>query len=254
MAARLGRRRTLLVAGLLAGSLGLAAALIPAARDAALRLFTPGRPSAGDYARRRLPEINAALLAAPADFVLAAGDSHAELLSPTPLCGLPTLNGGSSGANTRVYARLAGGLVFARRPRAAVLTIGTNNMRAKNRPSDPATMRAIVAEAAAIIGTLAAAADRLVVTAVPPVGPRLAPLYDGAGIRTLSEELRRLCEARANCTFTDPFASLRSAESFAVGVPGALGDALHLADYPAAGRAIEAVLCPMGALAPSTSP
>ena len=49
---------------------------------------------------RRLPQIRAALRAAPPGFTLVVGDSHAEFLCAYPLGPRPVVNGGIGGIET----------------------------------------------------------------------------------------------------------------------------------------------------------
>lgn len=196
-------------------------------------------------ARDRLPVINTALRAANGPFILLAGDSHAALAAGSPLCGHPTVNGGAGGAGTRVYRNLSRELNPRMRPVAVIITIGINDMLVRTKPSAPAAMVQLTRDAGAIISDLASITDRLVVTAVPPVSARVAGKFDAKAIVSFSGELRRLCADTPNCTFADPFASIRSDIGFHTARPGTLSDDLHLADYPAAYRALKPLICPV---------
>jgi hypothetical protein len=82
---------------------------------------------------------------------------------------------------------------------------------------------------------------RVIVNAIPPVGPELRGHFDIAAIETYSLRLREICGA-VNCEFVDPFAALRSAE-FGISTPGSMGDTLHLASYRQAYGTIGAQIC-----------
>lgn len=195
-------------------------------------------------ARDRLPVINTALRAANGPFILLAGDSHAALAAGSPLCGYPTINGGAGGVGTRVYKNLSRELHPRMRPVAVIVTLGINDMLVRTKPSAPAAMAQLTRDANAIIADLARITDRLVVTAVPPVSARVAGKFDAKAVVSFSGELRHLCAATSNCIFADPFGSIRSDIGFHIARPGALSDDLHLADYPAAYRALKPLICP----------
>jgi hypothetical protein len=208
-----------------------------------MRHLLIGSPNAGDHARARIPEINAALASAPAGFILTAGDSHAHAIGQSSLCGRTTVSGGSDGAGGRVYATAVRGLVFRERPAAIVLTIGANDLLLKNKPSRPDNLARLASYDREIIRALAETTDRLVVTAIPPVAAQVAAKFDLKGLADLSGELERICRETPSCVFADPFAPLR-AEDFGIARPGALIDDLHLGDYPEAYRRLEPQLCP----------
>lgn len=227
------RRRVLLgLAGL--ALLGLGAALGWSLRKPAM--------SARAYAQSRLVAVQVHLDEAPADYVFLAGDSHAEL-QPTAQrpCGVELVNGGVSGSSAAVYADLLPALAFRTRPRAAILTIGTNDVLAKNRPRAPEPAGQFEAAADRIVRRLMKETDRVVVTALPPIGRALGDRLDAEAVPAYSTRLRDLC-ARLGCQFADPFAAIRDgAGGFAK--PGAMRDELHLAAYRPALRALEPMLC-----------
>lgn len=213
-------------------------------------LHAPPAMNARAYAQNRLIAVQVHLDEAPADYVFLAGDSQSELESPAQRpCGLELVNGGVSGSSAAVYADLVATLRFPARARAAALTIGTNDLMAKNKPLGPEATAHFEASAERILRTLMANTDRLVVTAVPPVGRELARWLEPAAVAHYSDRLRALC-TRLGCTFADPFASLRDGDT-GFAKPGALRDGLHLSRYRPVMDALAPVLCgPRPALVP----
>lgn len=198
--------------------------------------------SARAYAQNRLVAVQVHLDEAPPDYVFLAGDSHAELQSPAQRpCGLEIVNGGVSGASAAVYADLVGALAFRGRARAAVLTIGTNDILLKNRPRSPETAARFEEAAGRIVRHLLGVTDRLVVTALPPIGRNLEGRLDPEAVGDYSQRLRTLC-VRLGCRFADPFAGIRDGES-GFAKPGAMRDGLHLSAYRPALRALEPMVC-----------
>jgi len=195
------------------------------------------------YAQNRLIAVQVHLDAAPAEYVFLAGDSQAELQSPSERpCGREIVNGGVSGATAAVYADLLRSLRFPVRPRAAVLTIGTNDLLRKNDPLSADASARFEKAAGAIVATLKAAADEVVVTALPPVGRELDRWLEPAAVGRYSARLKALCE-RLGCRFADPFEALRDGDT-GFAKPGAMRDGLHLSAYRPVMRALEPALCP----------
>ncbi|KAB1070691.1 SGNH/GDSL hydrolase family protein [Methylobacterium planeticum] len=198
--------------------------------------------SARAYAQNRLIAVQVHLDEAPPDYVFLAGDSQAELQPPAQRpCGLELVNGGVSGSSAAVYADLVETLSFRGRPRAVMLTIGTNDLMRKNSPLDPKAAAQFEAAATRIVRRLMQVTDTLVVTALPPVGRDLERVLEPGAVGAYSERLRALCE-RLGCRFADPFAALRDGGS-GLATPGALRDGLHLAAYRPALLALAPALC-----------
>ena len=197
------------------------------------------------YALGRLTAVQVHLGEAPPAYVFLAGDSHAELQTPAQRpCGLELVNGGVSGATAPVYADLVATLRFPVRPRAAVLTIGTNDILAKNDPRDPAAAARYEAAATRIIRQLMGTADRLVVTALPPIGRELAGRLDPLAVADYSDRLKALC-ARLGCRFADPFGAIRDGTT-GFAKPNTMRDGLHLSAYRPALAALAPDLCDPG--------
>ncbi len=219
---------------------------------AALLLFAAGaiagwssRKAPADaraYASMRLVAVQVALDEAPAAYDFLAGDSQTELQPGDQRpCGLPLVIGGVSGATSAAYADYLARLTFPVRPTAASLTIGTNDLLLKNRPRGVDATARFEAAAERIVRGLQAVTDRVVVTALPPVGREIAAMVDAGAVGEYSNTLKALC-GRLGCTFTDPFADLRDGET-GYAKPGALRDGLHLAKFRPAIQALAPALC-----------
>ncbi|MCJ2142981.1 SGNH/GDSL hydrolase family protein [Methylobacterium sp. E-066] len=194
------------------------------------------------YAVMRGIAVQVSLDEAPPEYVFWGGDSQVELQpgGQRP-CGLDFVNGGFSGATAAAYLDHLSGLTFRHRPKAAALTIGTNDILLKNTPRSAEAAARFEATVEAIVKRLQAVSPRLVVTALPPIGRESSRFLDAAAVPDYSQRLRALC-GRLTCTFADPFASLRDGET-GYAKPGALRDGLHLAAYRPAMAALEPVLC-----------
>ncbi|MCJ2092944.1 GDSL-type esterase/lipase family protein [Methylobacterium sp. J-072] len=194
------------------------------------------------YAVMRGIAVQVSLDEAPPDYVFWAGDSQVELQpgSQRP-CGVDFVNGGFSGATAAAYLDHLSGLTFRHRPKAAAVTIGTNDILLKNTPRSAEAAARFEATVEAIVKRLQAVSPRVVVTALPPIGRESSRFLDAAAVPDYSQRLRALC-ARLTCTFADPFASLRDGET-GYAKPGTLRDGLHLAAYRPAMAALEPVLC-----------
>lgn len=205
------------------------------------RLHRPAA-DARAYAAMRLIAVQVSLDEAPPDFVFLAGDSQAELQpgSQRP-CGLALVNGGVSGATAAAYADHLASLTFRLRPRAAALTIGTNDILAKNTPLSVESATRFEAAVERIVTRLQSVTGRVVVTALPPVGRELGRLIDAAAVGDYARRLTALC-GRLGCAFTDPFSGLRDGET-GFAKPGAMRDGLHLAAYRPALAGLEPDLC-----------
>jgi lysophospholipase L1-like esterase len=194
------------------------------------------------YATMRVVAVQVALDEAPGDYVFLAGDSQTELQPGDQRpCGLALVNGGVSGATSSAYADYLAGLTFRVRPRAASLTIGTNDLLLKNRPRGEDAAARFTASAERIVRGLQAVSERVVVTALPPVGREISALVDAGAVGDYSERLKALC-GRLGCTFADPFADLRDGDT-GFAKPGSLRDGLHLAKFRPALAALAPALC-----------
>ena len=194
------------------------------------------------YAEMRRIAVQASLDEAPPDYMFYAGDSQVELQpgSQRP-CGLEFVNGGISGATAASYAEYLARTTFKVLPRVAALTIGTNDILAKNNPQSAQQGQHFEVAVEAIISRLQSVSPRVVVTALPPVGRDIGKLVDAGAVAVYSQRLKTLC-GRLGCVYADPFATLRDGDS-GYAKPGALRDGLHLTAFRPALRALEPVLC-----------
>lgn len=231
--------------------IGLVLAIVmSSALSATIGWFAHGpRHDVGEYAKHRLAAIRQHLDEADPGFVLIAGDSQAELQTPSArVCGATVVNAGISGATPSDYAALLPDLAFPVRARAAVLTIGTNDLARKNNPLSSEALARFEDDVGRIVTRLAAVSDRVVVTAVPPLGRDIDDSFEARAVSVYSERIRVLC-ARLGCVYADPFASLRDGTS-GFGKPGANRDGLHLARYRPLLGTLAAALCPDEAATP----
>jgi lysophospholipase L1-like esterase len=230
------------VAGLRVVALSLAGLALLAAGAGLGWVLRRPTADARAYAAMRLIAVQIHLDEAPPDYVFYAGDSQVELQPPDQRpCGLPLVNGGVSGATAAAYADYLTGLKFPVRPRAAALTIGTNDVLAKNDPRSPGAAARFEAAAERIVRGLQAVSDRVVVTALPPVGRGIAHLVDAGAVGDYSRRLEALC-GRLGCAFADPFATLRDGAG-GYSKPDGLRDGLHLGAFRPALTALEPALC-----------
>lgn len=227
--------RSLVVAAIGAGLFGLGLSL-------GWWMRTP-RTDARSYARDRLIVVQVHLDEAPAAYILIAGDSQAELQSTAArACGREIVNGGVNGVSAALYAELLPTLVVSARPQAIALTIGTNDILRKNDPLSPGALARFEASASRIVAHLATLSDRVVVTALPPVGKASEGRLDPLAVGAYSRRLEAICE-RLGCIFTDPFAAIREGET-GLARPGTMRDGLHLKAYRPVLKAMEPALCP----------
>lgn len=220
-----------------AGGLALALALVGGLFSLWLETY-----DRGDYdhliTADRIAGLNRAF-ATMGDDVVLFGDSHSEYIGdPSPLCGRPVINAGVGGIGTRGYLNLLDELRMPRRASAGLLTIGTNSALAKFLPRSRSAFRD---NAAALVAALQARTDRLVVTALPPIGADVAHIFDLAAVKAYSEELAGICR-KAGCLFLDPFADSRG-ENPVIARPGTMRDGVHLIDYRAPLAKSAALLC-----------
>ncbi|GJE40552.1 SGNH/GDSL hydrolase family protein [Methylobacterium persicinum] len=221
------------VAALLIFAAGIIAGL-------ALRRAPP--TDARSYATMRLVAVQVALDEAPPEYDFLAGDSQTELQpGDQQPCGLPLVNGGVSGATSSAYADYLARLAFPVRPKAASLTIGTNDILLKNRPRGDDAAARFEGAAERIVRSLQGVTGHVVVTALPPVGREIAALVDAGAVGDYSTRLKALC-GRLGCTYADPYATLRDGDT-GFAKPGALRDGLHLAGFRPAMRALTPALC-----------
>lgn len=185
-----------------------------------------------DYAESRLLVVRHQIGAAGPGHVLLAGDSNIELLgAPREGCGRALVNAGVSGATAAVYRDFARRIAPWAPSRVTVLTLGTNDLLRKNQPLSPDALARFAGATTAILDTLAARSETLIVTAIPPVGDQQLYAVDPEAVERYSGILAAACR-KPQCAFVDPFKPERS-ETFGVARPG-VTEGLHLLRYQAA--------------------
>lgn len=195
------------------------------------------------YKDVRLNVVQQYLDEADPGFVLIAGDSNAELHSPSEgLCGSAVVNVGMSGATTSSYAETLDKLHFPVRPRAAVLTIGTNDLGRKKEPTSARSGALFETALEALVVKLRSIADTVFVTAVPPVDHDAERHIDALAVIDYSNRIKAACE-RLGCRFIDPFATLREGGT-GYGLPGVNRNGKHMKRYKPVFSAIGAEMCP----------
>jgi len=201
------------------------------------------RSDARSYARDRLIVVQVHLDEAPEAYILLIGDSQAELQSTAArVCGLEIVNGGVNGVSAALYAELLPTLAVSSRPHAIALSIGTNDILRKNDPLTTEALNRFEASAARIVEHLGMLSDRVVITALPPIGSASEGRLDPLAVDVYSRRLELICK-RLGCVFTDPFAEIRDGET-GLARPGTMRDGLHLKAYRPTLRAMEPALCP----------
>jgi hypothetical protein len=168
----------------------------------------------------------------PGEYALIVGDSHVELLMLPTLCGLPTINAGMAGATTEHLRSALATIDIPRRPKVAVLTVGTNDARSVDASSLTERGARFRKSSLALIRRLSKLTDHLIVTAIPPV-PDRTPGFTTDVIDTYSGILKDLC-GKGLCTFADPF---RPADALVY------ADEIHLANYAQSYRKLDPALC-----------
>ncbi|WP_147046565.1 SGNH/GDSL hydrolase family protein [Methylobacterium gnaphalii] len=180
-------------------------------------------------------------------FILFAGDSNAELHSTSgSMCGRTVANVATSGATTQSYADFFEKLSFPVRPRAAVLTIGTNDLNRKKDPRGARSGAAFETALDALLVRMRSITETVLVTAVPPVDHNTERSIDPLAVGDYSKRIQAACE-RLGCRFIDPFASLREGDT-GYGLANVNQDGKHLKRYKPVFNAIGASLCPDGRL------
>ena len=127
---------------------------------------------------------------------------------------------------------LLAALALPRRPRAIILTVGTNDANRKRFRDPPEAVIRFRQAFQPLLRRLAQKADLVVVTGVPPIAAGQADGFSaeaGAGIGAAAEAS---CRANASCRVASSFSD-----------QDRLTDGLHLADYERAYRRITPTLC-----------
>lgn len=182
-------------------------------------------------------QIRINLAAAAEGSVLLAGNSHAALMGTPQFAGRPPcINIAAGGLTARGCVGQLVRLDPPARAAAAVLIIGTNDIRRRRHPERTTTGQRFEADVRRILVTLQEWAEHVFVAAIPPLGPN-ATDRDPAAVATFSDRLARLC-AEGGYIFFDPFAAIR-APGGCLATSGLFADDLHLADYSALAAEVE---------------
>lgn len=190
------------------------------------------------YAATRAPEVQAALDAAPAGFLLLAGNSHAEGVGYAMPPGLPVVNAGVCGVCAPRYAALLTGLTFPRPPGTAVVFLGSNDIRRDWRPRSAGALRRFDAAVSLIVSRLqAAGTGRVLLAAVPPIGAAAVARRDPAAVAVYTARLHALA-GRLGAVFCDPFAGICDGVD-GVAATGLRADGLHLAEFGGLAAALQ---------------
>lgn len=178
------------------------------------------------HVKRRLDEINAALPKDGSDYTLLCGDSHIECL-PIPVGSRRAINAGITGSDAQTYLEAVTSFQSRHSAVDAVLMVGSNDIVGRRKNAiELSSFRAAVAE---IIDRLSQHADRVLVSAIPPIprgreGPRTA-----WAVQQFSEALADLSVCK-KVTFFDPFYFVRGIE-FGIADPKLFYDNVHFANY-----------------------
>lgn len=184
-------------------------------------------------ARIRVAAVNAQTEQADGAYILLFGDSHVERLFLPELCGLPTINLGLGGASTGDLLAVLAKLSPARRPRAVVLAIGTNDMLTAAGSGEPERFQE---RAGTLVTQLRGLSNHVVATDIPDVHPQKPGI--GPGIAAdYTARLGRVCTG-GGCTFMPIFAEAAASAPLRF-----KDDGVHLVDYRSVFRRLEPRLC-----------
>jgi len=215
---------------LLAGAVVLSA-FVGAAIYSSVDSVTGSDSASYREARRQI--VTAHLRQFQGGYLLLAGDSHIESWFAPSLCGLHVVNAGMSGATAASYAAFFETLTLPRRPRAIVVTLGTNDARTKKARDPDRAVARYRDTIERLLRRAAERADHVIVTAVPPLDPDRAAGFSPKIARRFSLALHEICE-RQGCHFVDPFTAEVQ-----------LFDGVHLDDYAGTYAGLWRRTCPL---------
>lgn len=230
----------------------LGASVVALALLAGVSLFSTGFATGragfvtSTYRAERLTAITTALSNLEGDYILAAGDSQILRWPARELCGLPLVNAGIDGATSEDLGNLLATLDLRRRPRAVIVTIGTNDAFRKRSSSPQQAALHFDAALRRVLDDLSRRTSRILVNAPPPIDPHGDSGFWPEAIGPIRAAAEAACRDNGACRFQTPF----GAET--VLAP----DGIHLRDYQAAYARIEAQACSAirGEQAASASP
>lgn len=196
------------------------------------------RPFDG-FRQVRLKTIQSQLEQVRGPYVVIMGDSHAERLFLTSLCGLPVVNAGMSGAVLGDVLDLARKITPPHKAEAVLLSVGTNDIWVKREPETARGESGFSTGLEALKQRLSASwSDRRALIAIPPVASKEEALFPRSAATRYSSLLAGSCEPQ-RCVYADLFAGAESAAE----PRAAFSDGVHLRDYASFVRDGEPELC-----------
>ncbi|WP_186418807.1 SGNH/GDSL hydrolase family protein [Bosea sp. CS1GBMeth4] len=186
----------------------------------------------------RIKTIQAQLDQVEGPYIVIMGDSHAERLYLSSLCGLPVVNAGMSGATLGDVLDLSRAITPRRKASALLLSVGTNDIWVKRAPETDHAENVFRAGLAALKARLVMWTDHRALAAIPPVASHQEKQFPRAAAERYSGMLARSCEPRS-CIYLDLFAEAQRP----TGPRSAFSDGVHLRDYAGFVRARERELC-----------
>lgn len=171
-------------------------------------------------------------------YIVVMGDSHAERLYLSSLCGLPVVNAGMSGATVGDVLDLARAITPPRKAAALLLSVGTNDIWVKRNPETDHAENAFRSGLASLNERLVAWSDHRTLIGIPPVASKEETNFPRAAAQRYSHMLEQTCEA-GSCHYRDLFATAGSPEA----ERSAFSDGVHLRNYASYVRAQEVELC-----------
>jgi len=195
----------------------------------------------------RIKTIQAQLDQVEGPYIVIMGDSHAERLYLSSLCGLPVVNAGISGATISDVLDLSRAITPGHKAKALLLSVGTNDIWVKRTPETDHAEDVFQAGLTALKSRLTLWSDHRALVAIPPVASNQEKQFPRSAAERYSGMLARSCEP-SSCTYLDLFAEAQRP----VGPRSAFSDGVHLRDYARFVRARERELCLDLGLEPGT--
>lgn len=200
--------------------------------------FTIGRfaTSAPSYRDQRLAQVSGDLRRVDGDYLLALGDSHVARWHARELCGLPLINAGLHGATTADADAFLARLSLPHRPRAIILTVGTNDTNRKRFREPPEAVIRFRHAFRALLRHVIGRSELVLVATLPRIEASQDAVFSTQAAADITASAEAACRKEATC---------RVADRFGDAIPRM--DGLHLADYERAYREIAPAIC--GAIA-----
>lgn len=206
-----------------------AGTLAALAATLALIITATGSPIPRDgYALVRLRTVEAQAEQIEGDYILLAGDSHAERLYLPELCGLPTLNAGLSGATLADMAPFLSAAKI-RPPKLTVLIAGTNDANLKRSPDTDEARAGFRRHLDTLLSILHWKSTRIVIPQVPPVRETGSTGFSATAIAAFDAIVGETCGA-GQCRRVALFASADTANDAGAPDGGVRREPLHAPD------------------------